>query len=57
MKLGTLALLLIPFIFLACTESTSSGDDSRGDLVYSLSAKASSITGRCSVYEALAQVQ
>jgi hypothetical protein len=50
MKLGTLALLLIPFIFLACTESTSSGDDSRGDLVYDLSAKASSITGRCSVY-------
>ena len=52
MKLGTLALLLIPFIFLACTETTSSGDDSRGDLVYNLSAKATSITGRCSVYVA-----
>ena len=51
MKLARLAFLLIPFAFFACTESTSSSD-SRGDLVYNLSAKSSSLTGRCSVYVA-----
>ena len=52
MKLARLAFLLIPLAFLAsCGDSTSSSD-SRGDLVYNLSAKATSITGRCSVYVA-----